>query len=174
MGILRKKILRDISRSKFRSGVIVLTIFISTALVVGLNNAAIDVDESFQKSFDKLNAYDISVSTEFTSMDIVQDLKAINSNIQEIEARLFLKTELLEIEPSRDFNGHWISIPGTRRPLVNNIQIQEQGTYFSTPNAAECLVNVQFAKARDISIGSNILLKYGHLKTQFTLIGIII
>lgn len=173
MSILRKKILRDISRSKFRAIVIVLTIFVSTALVVGLNNAAIDIDESFKKSFEELNAYDLSVITGLTSMDVAQELKAAITNVKDIETRIFLKTELIELEPARDFNGHWISIPGGRRPLVNDIKLSGQGSYFSEPYAAECLVNIQFAKARAISIGQSLTLKYGPLKTQFSVIGIV-
>lgn len=172
MGILQRKILRDIRRTKFRASVIILTIFLSTALLVGMNNAAVDVDESFEHSFAELKTYDINITTEFTSMNIAQKPKSADENIKEIETRLFLKAELLEVEEGRDFNSHWLSIQGSRRPLVNDIKLHNEN-YFSDPNATECLVNSQFAEAHNILIGESLTLKFGLLETQFSVIDII-
>jgi len=176
MGILQKKIFRDIAHSKFRASIIIVTVLISSALIIGLNNAAINAGESFKKTFDELNVYDINITTEFTSMSMVRELRDSIVNVEEIEARIFLKASLLGVEPNRDFKADWISIPGGRRPRVNDIdlEIQGQGNYFSGPHAAECLVNSQFAKARSIDIDDILTLKYGTFKKQFAVNGITI
>ncbi|MFX0211749.1 MAG: hypothetical protein ACFFDT_37580, partial [Candidatus Hodarchaeota archaeon] len=176
MGILQKKIFRDIARSKFRASVIIVTVLISSALIIGLNNAAVNAGESFKKTFNELNAYDINITTEFTSMTMVRELRESIVNVENIEARIFLKASLLGVEQNKDFNALWISIPGGRRPLVNDIdlEIRGQGDYFSSPNDAELLVNVQFAKARSIDLGQILTIKYGSIKKQYVVKGIIV
>lgn len=152
MGVLLKKLLRDLKEAKGQLIAILVVIIIGVMFYTGINATFKNLSQASSKYYEDYRFADIWASVHnapesvlrkleslpFVDMLIGRITKDVKINISEENATIRLMT-----------------LPDFRSEIVNDIVIKS-GEYFSTHEANECLVEEEFLKAHDLKIGNYI------------------
>lgn len=163
MKIMTKKTLREIKNNKFRSLSIVLIVAITLAMLVGLRAAEPGLFATYNLNMREQHVADGTFS--FTQMIDESNVTAISNNqtflqqsdISEIEGRIFYSTELIfNDEP---FKAYVIGIDFPNKLNVLNIEekaddITDDNTILDKNNS--CLVETRFAGHKIKFLGQNV------------------
>ncbi len=157
MGILTKKIFRDLKANKGRSISIVLILAVSTGLYGGLLLMHINTINTFDKLEEDTALEDVRYSlNEFVNIENLT-LDGID-NIKAWDSRISLLTSLRLEEGSKEiFTAPIYGVADDKLPSVNNFLLQS-GDYFDTNKNNEILVITQFVSNNDLKIGDQIFL----------------
>jgi len=127
LSVLTRKLFRDILRHKIQFFALTITVFIGvcfySSLVIAMNN----LTRSYNYAYEQLNFADFTVLLNPTPQTVLHKLKKVD-NVKNVKGRIVINIGIY-INESRQISGLAIGISSTRRPTVNNIQI-ESGRYF--------------------------------------------
>ncbi|MFV2015949.1 MAG: hypothetical protein ACC656_10995, partial [Candidatus Heimdallarchaeota archaeon] len=139
MGILSKKLYRDIRYNKGRSFSIIIIVAIATSLYGGLNLAYVNIQDTFDSNEDKTHIQSVRFLFEnYTNPDLIDsiDWNSISS-IEYWDYRLAEVTSLQLANDDNIYTAVLFGIPwrqGESQPRVNGFKINE-GNYFQSPNS---------------------------------------
>ena len=173
MVILRRKIFRELRRSKTRSIIIIVCLALSMSIYAGFMLGYKNITASLRKSEDVTNYEDFRVAfSNYTSISTITspDIKDVIPSISEYDYRIWQPSALRL--GTEDFTAYIHGVPGDRRPLVNDIYIQK-GEYFTDPNASEVLVEDHFAASQHLKINDTVLIFDGTDYVEYTIRGIV-
>ena len=170
MKYMRKKLFRELWEMKFRAVLVILSIGMAIGLYGGLLLVEDNVFASRDLTLADLKYEDARFSTfGMANTSIVADINSNVDNIKTIDQRIALDT--IVSYNDEEFSGLIYGIDSSRRPLINNLLI-DNGTYFNSDSSGEVIIELRFAEANDINIGDNITLNYGSYKIQRTVVGV--
>jgi len=112
---LNKYILRNIAKRKARSLIIILTIAISVASLMGGVSASGSMSQSLRASLDEAHAADVTILTKPVPADTLVQLPSADPRISEVEFRLLVHSGITI--GSFDENANLFGLAG--QPQIN-------------------------------------------------------
>ncbi len=158
MGVLIRKVFRDIAAMRTRAVLVVVLIMMSVGLYSGLEQSGVDLHRSYERTYDELNLADIWMDT----TPVPENTTAHIESTFNVKADGRLVTDI-RIEMGRStmgIRGLAIGIPAERRPLINDIDISS-GRYFQPGDIGSNVVILEkhFADARGIGTGDEMTIR---------------
>ena len=156
MGILSKKLYRDLRYNKGRSFSIIFIVAIATSLYGGLNLAYVNIQDTFESNEETTHIESVRfILDNYTNPDLI--------NLDSILDRSNWDYRLAELTtlqiPNDDgiYTAVLFGVPGDRRPLVNDFIIND-GSYFQSTNSSNILLSDTFMKANNLELNDVVLL----------------
>ncbi|MHA2029595.1 MAG: ABC transporter permease [Candidatus Kariarchaeaceae archaeon] len=153
MGILSKKLYRDLRYNKGRSFSIIIIVALATALYGGLNLAYVNIQDTFESNEDKTHVESVRFILENYTDPININLDGFTT-IEYWDYRLAEVTSLRLPGENNIFTAALFGVPwrsGETQPRVNGFIINE-GEYFDTESSEEILLSDTFMHANDLEI----------------------
>lgn len=156
MGILSKKLYRDLRYNKGRSFSIIFIVAIATSLYGGLNLAYVNIQDTFESNEETTHIESVRFILEnYTNPDLI--------NLDSILDRSNWDYRLAELTtlqiPNDDgiYTAVLFGVPGDKRPLVNDFIIND-GSYFQSVDSSNILLSDTFMKANNLELNDVVLL----------------
>jgi putative ABC transport system permease protein len=165
------KMLRDLKAAKFQFGAVVLVIMIGISLYIGSYSAYLNLNNSYEHSFDLLNMGDYWITLDEVSSRAVTELDSIPGVTAQGRIVGTVQIDLGQDTGAR-IEGRVISLPEREHPLVNNIMINS-GSYFSRSPGREILLEKHFADWHKLRPGDSLMLEREGIRGMFTIAGVI-
>ncbi|MCB2153495.1 ABC transporter permease [bacterium] len=154
IGILRKKIRRDLFQ---RKGALITLIAISTigvAVFIGMTSVWRDLDGARARYYSKYRLTDFVVDMKRAPASSVKALESL-PNVREVYGRVAVAARLDLPSVQEPLSGTAISIPEEPRPVLNDLMLK-RGTWFSSREAEEVILNDAFASANNLRPGDRL------------------
>lgn len=168
MGILMKKVFRDLRTNKGRSISIIFIIMLATGLYFGL----FLMYHNTVGSFDLLEEDSKIESVRFRVSNYV-NLNDLSFDYSEITAWDYRVAEITNLKISENddssFTAPIFGIPGDRIPRVNYFKIIE-GEYFSGSNVSEVIMLKNFMDKNELVIGDKVFLNTPQGSKEMTIV----
>ena len=169
MGILMKKVYRDLRANKGRSFSIIAIIMLSTGLYFGL----LLMYDNAVDSFDALENETHMESVRFRVSNYV-NLNDLSFKYQDIKYWDYRRAEITNLKLNENDDASFVApilgVPGDRDPDVNSFKILE-GNYFSGTNISEVILLKNFMDKNDLSIGDKVYLNTPRGNQEMTIVG---
>ncbi len=159
MGILSKKVYRDLRYNKGRSLSIILIVALATALYGGLFLAYVNISETFDNNEEKANIESVRFIINGTNPALIDTLDL--GNLQSVDAwdyRLSMVTSLELDGDDKTYTAAIFGVPGDRRPKVNDFIItdDEVPEYFDGASSQTIFLIEQFVHIKDLEMGDQV------------------
>jgi len=164
---LNKYILRNIAKRKIRSLIIILTMAISVASLMGGVSASESMSQSLRASLDEVHAADVMILTKPVSADRLAQLPSADPRISEVEFRLLVHAGITI--GSFDENANLFGLAG--QPQINK-SFLVNGRWFSDVNAAEVVLERSLAETTGAKVGDSIIVHARSGPAMLTVVGI--
>lgn len=171
MGLLVRKLFRDIRAAKWQFAAVISLVAMSVAMFIGAYGGYLSLDTSFNYSYKELAMADYWIELDEAPLRAVSKLNAIPGVTAEGRIVKDIQVSVHEGSPERII-GHIVSLPGRDGPVLNRVVVEE-GDYFSGPYAREALLNKKFANFHGFVPGDWITLKIGDDRSPFKVVGIV-
>ncbi len=168
---IHRKLFRDITTAKVQFGAVVFIILLGVALFIGAYEAYLNLDQSYEESYDRLRMADYWISVDYVDekaareMDKIPGVTAQGRIVQEVFVDM-------EQESGERVVGRVVSLPPHKHPAVNDVYINN-GTYFSSLSGREILVEQHFADYHKFKPGDWLTIERGNSKARFKIAGIV-
>lgn len=149
---LNKYILRNITRRKARSLIIILTIAISVASLTGGVSASESMSQSMLASLEEANVADVTIIVKEASADTLAQLPSADPRISEVEFRLLVHAGTTI--GSIDQNANLFGLAG--QPQINRSFLVD-GRWFTDENASQVVVERSLAETTGTKVGDSIV-----------------
>ncbi|MHA2252600.1 MAG: ABC transporter permease, partial [Candidatus Kariarchaeaceae archaeon] len=157
MGILSKKLYRDLRYNKGRSLSIIIIVALATSLYGGLNLGYVNIQNTFEDNERKTHIESVRFIFEnYTTPESI-DLNGISS-VEYWDYRLSEITSMQIPGENAIYTAVMFGVPSDRRPRVNDIIIKEDGDYFETQASQKVLLSDTFMIANDLDVDDKVLL----------------
>jgi putative ABC transport system permease protein len=169
---LHRKLLRDIKGARVQFGAVSLVILLGISVYVGTYAAYLNLDISYNTAFRNLRMGDYWITVDHISQDSQKDMDDITGVTAQgrIVGDVSVETET---DTGETISGRVISLPGDRRPSVNDVQIIE-GSYFTALSGREMLVEKHFADYHGLHPGDWLTLKLDDSRAKFEIVGVVV
>lgn len=164
---LNKYILRNIAKRKARSFIIILTIAISVASLMGGVSASGSMSQSLRASLDEAHAADVTILTKPSPADTLVQLTSADPRISEVEFRLLVHSGITI--GSFNENANLFGLAG--QPQINQSFLVD-GRWFSDANAAEVVLERSLAETTRAKVGDSIIVHAQSGAAMLTVVGI--
>ncbi|OLS28924.1 MAG: hypothetical protein HeimC2_03620 [Candidatus Heimdallarchaeota archaeon LC_2] len=159
MGILRKKLFRDLRYNKGRTFSIIFIVAISTALYGGLNLAYVNIQDTFESNEEKTHIESVRFLLEnYTDPNLI-NLDGISS-VQYWDYRLAEVTSLQIPNDDNIYTAVLFGVPwrqGETQPRVNGF-IKNEGDYFQSADSSNVMLSETFMKLNKLELNDIIQL----------------
>jgi putative ABC transport system permease protein len=146
-------------------------VFLGMAMFIGLYGGYLNLEKSFWHSYKELKMADYWLALNPISQRALNEIRSIDG--VDVEGRIVQDIQMSIPEHGREnLSVRVISLPGERRPEVNNVEIAE-GNYFSNDNAREVLLSTAFAEYHNFIPGDWVILKIASHEVLLRLTGIV-
>ena len=153
-GVLLRKLFRDLFARKMMISVIVLIMTVGVGFLITMTSVYRDLDGARANYYRDYRLADFSIAMKRAPESAVQSAKRI-FNVSAVRGRISIPT-LLELPGvSEPITGLALSLPGERRPILNDVLLRT-GVWFSGPNKKEAILNEAFAAANGLRPGDRI------------------
>lgn len=149
MGIFLKKFSRDLREARGQFISVLAVVIIGVMFYTGLNSALKGMSEAGESYFKEYRLADIWSSVYRAPEGAVKRIEAI-PGVKMAEGRVVQDMKITV--NGRDAMVRLISLPDTKRDIVNDIQLKS-GSYFSADAGNQCIVSEDFSKANDLAVG---------------------
>lgn len=173
MGKLRLKLLRDLAAYKWQFGAAVVVVALGVALFGGSYGSYQNLKSSFAYSYQRLAMADLWLLVDEVPERAVSEIRAL-PGVAAASGRLV--RELPLHLPGREGEGalaRVISVPFERPAPVIDLALVE-GSFFSSPQAREVLLERKFARFHGFGPGDTIHFKQGSARIPFKVAGVAI
>ena len=152
MGILFKKLLRDIREAKGQFISLLIVVTIGVMFYSGINSTFRNLTNASEKYYEEYRFGDIWIDFYRAPESVVDRIEAL-PYVDKATGRIVMDAGV----DISDENAvvRFITLPDTREDIVNDISIKS-GTYFSRDETNQCLVEEEFFTAHDLKIGDTI------------------
>lgn len=165
------KLLRDMRAAKFQFGAVVLVILLGVAMYIGAYSAYVNLNNSYEDSFDMLGMADYWISVDYISDRAVKELDKVPGVTAQGRIIGTVQIDLEKGEGER-IEGRVISLPHQENNIVNRILIN-QGEYFSDSAGREILLEKHFADYHDLNSGDYLTLDVNGNKAAYRIVGVV-
>ncbi|MFQ6134276.1 MAG: FtsX-like permease family protein [Nitrososphaerales archaeon] len=156
--MLRRKVFRDIGRSRWQFLAVILIIALGVGLFVALYGSVRNLNASVQHPYDTLKLADLTVSVESAPEEVIDRIKSI-SGVKEVVGRIVLETSLSTTPiNSERITGRIISLPDGEHPSVNDIFVDD-GSYLQDDGKQQILVEKAFANHHKVKVGDEVYIE---------------
>ncbi len=165
------KLLRDMRAAKLQFGAVVLVIILGVAMYIGTYSAYVNLNGSYEASFDMLGMADYWISVDYISDRAVREL----DDIPGVTAQgRIIGTAQIDLEKSggERIEGRVISLPQQENPLVNQVLVN-RGSYFSDSTGREILLEKHFADYHGLGPGDYLTLDIRGNKGAYRIAGVV-
>ncbi|NCB42473.1 MAG: FtsX-like permease family protein [Clostridia bacterium] len=153
------------SRAQFIAVLLIITVGI--AIFTAMSLAGINLDDSKEQYY-KENAFaDLNISVQKLPASLIGDFQNIDG-IAFAEGRIAVEVPFIGEEDER-VNVKLVSVP-SKGQTINKLLIKE-GRFIKDPNE-EVIILSQFAEARNIKIGDNIVFQVSGTRCELEVVGI--
>jgi putative ABC transport system permease protein len=172
MKTLRKKLIRDLLTDKWLFIAITIVIFLGVALFGSSYMAFLNLKDSYDYSYEKLDFADFTVEVKSSPGSTVTELEQL-PGVKAVTGRLNTSIGLkLPQKSDHSLIATAISVPQDSHPAVNDLKI-ESGNYLSPADKHEVLLEKSFAEYQNLKPGDVILLDGMTGEIKFTVSGIV-
>lgn len=149
MGLLFKKLLRDIREAKGQFASILLVIIIGVMFFVSLNSALLNLQFASEKYFGDYRLADLWATFQKAPENVLDRIQNF-PEVKQVTGRV-VRDQQITIG-KRDAIIRLITLPDKRSSIVNDVMLQS-GRYFSPDEGGQCLVDEAFVKAHGLRFG---------------------
>ncbi|MFQ5871244.1 MAG: ABC transporter permease [Candidatus Geothermarchaeales archaeon] len=170
MSKLRKKLFRDIRRSKWQFLTVAAVLVLGIGFFIGLYGGYQNLRSSIEQPYEDLNFADLWISVEapWEALDEIRTMPGV----EEAEGRIVVETSLLLSETGdTSVEGRIISLPTTGRPKINDVLVAE-GSYLQGDD--QTLVEKTFAERHMLRVGDAVYLHTSTEHVRLVVAGIVI
>jgi putative ABC transport system permease protein len=172
MKTLRKKLIRDLFADKWLFIAVTVVIFLGVALFGSSFMAFLNLQNSYDYSYEQLRFADFTVKVTSSPPDTVAELEQL-PGVKAVTGRLNTDIGLsLPQKGGQSLIATAISIPGNSRPQVNDLKV-ESGSYLPSGDKYGILLEKSFAEYHHLKPGDSILLDGKNGEIEFTTSGIV-
>jgi len=151
MAVLFKKLLRDFNEAKGQFTAILIIVAIGVMFYTGINATFRNLSEAKDKYYKKYRFEDIHANLYYAPENIVQKVKQEINGVKMADGRIVQDVKMYLY--GKYITVRIVSLPDSRREMVNDIVIKS-GRYFSGDESNQCLIEEQFFKANNLSVGN--------------------
>lgn len=149
MGLLFKKLLRDVREAKGQFASILLVIIIGVMFYISLNSALLNLKYASEKYFSDYRLADLWATFQKAPENVLDRIKNF-PEVKQVTGRV-VRDQQITIG-KRDAIIRLITLPDRRSATVNDIMLIS-GRYFSNDVGNQCLVDESFFKAQRLQFG---------------------
>ncbi len=172
MKTLRKKLFRDLFANKWLFIAVTIVIFLGVALFGSSFMAFLNLQNSYDYSYEKLGFADFTTKVTSSPPDTVKELERL-PGVKAVTGRLNTDIGLsLPQKGGQSLIATAISLPQNSRPQVNDLKI-ESGDYLSSNDKYGLLLEKSFAEYHNLKPGDSILLDGTAGEIEFITSGIV-
>jgi putative ABC transport system permease protein len=150
MGLLFKKLLRDMKEAKGQFASILLVIIIGVMFFTSLNSALLNLQFASEKYFSDYRLADLWATFQKAPDNVLDRIQNF-PEVKQVTGRVVLDQQITI--GKRDAIIRLITLPDQRRSVVNDVMIKS-GRYFSPDEGSQCLVDEAFFKAQRLRFGA--------------------
>lgn len=169
MGILDRKLLRDIWRSWHMLLAVSAIIAVGIGCFVGMLSAARNLEYARSSYYSSCRLADIWLDLKKAPAEEVKRL-AMVPGISEIRERIQFQVLLDLADTEKPIGTMVLSLPDEEEPVINNIIIRT-GTYFTHGRPNEVIISEKFARARNIRPGDTIPAILNNQRKELIVVG---
>ena len=152
MGILLKKLIRDINEAKGQFISILVIVMIGVAFYSGINATFKNLSEASTKYYSEYRFADVWADFYKAPESITDRIKSL-SYVKMVTGRI-VQDAKMNIS-STNVTVRLITLPDEKKEIVNDVVIKS-GKYFSENESNQCLVEEEFYKAHNLKRGDYI------------------
>jgi putative ABC transport system permease protein len=170
IGVLDKKLMRDVWRLKGQTLAIASVIAAGVALLVGTYGCLAALQLSKDAFYERYRFADVWATVKRAPNSLQSELMEI-PGIATVETRISVGVTL-DIEGMTDpARGRIMSIPEGERPLLNDIELRA-GRLVSYGRPSEVIISDAFAKAHKLNLGDHISANINGKKRKLEIVGV--
>jgi putative ABC transport system permease protein len=166
---LNRKLIRDLLAAKAQFGAVVAIIAIGIAAFVGVYESYQNLYLSYEYTYDLLKMGDYWITVDSLPARAARDMHSIPGVTA--EGRIIGEVRLdLALESGKRVEARVVSMPSSRRPAINDVEVQE-GRYFSPGDNREVLLEKGFAEYHGFRPGDWLTLERDGVRASFQVVG---
>lgn len=168
------KLIRDLWQRRLTLFVLILIIAIGIGSYIGMAGVYQDLDSACKEYFHAYRLADFTLDLKRAPETVLTTLKDL-PNLQRLNPRI--RTAVMVNLPRGYYSGLVKPIPGValslpvpQKPIINDVYLYT-GRWFSSPTAAEVILDQQFAKAKQLKAGDRITVRLTDKEHELLVIG---
>lgn len=170
MGVLDRKLLRDLWRMKGQVLAVGLVIASGVALLVMALSTLTSLQSAAQTYYERYRFADVFAGATRVPDRLADRIAAI-PGVQTVEPRVMAYSTVDMDNVAEPVMAQLISVPGGRQPLLNRLAIR-QGRIVSAGRDDEAVVHEPFAEAHGLVIGDTLSVLMNGVKREVRIVGI--
>ena len=164
--MLRRKLFRDMQRQAMQFVALILLCILGIFLFSGIDSFYLRTRDTNNAYFEKNNLSDFWISLPSADRSALARLQAIDG-VEDVQARFSLDMET-------DFPGDvMLGVTGYDGAMRINVPVVLEGEGLAVNDLRGCLVQEGFARARGLSVGDALTVRYGELEYNLFIRGIV-
>ncbi len=165
------KLLRDLKQAKLQFGAVVFIIILGITMFVGAYGAYLNLQISYDITFNQLDMADYWISVDHVSQVAVRDINKLAG--VKAEGRMIGEVSIdLNNDSGEKVTARVISLPSNSLPEINSVNI-ELGSYFQSLSNREVLVEKRFADYHGFVPGDWLRIEQSGFKAYYRIVGIV-
>ncbi|MDR7554574.1 MAG: FtsX-like permease family protein [Armatimonadota bacterium] len=170
---LARKLLRDLRAARWQYLAVATMVAWGVAFFVASFASYRNLAASYAFSYARLRFEDFSVAVHAAPAQVANRLRAV-PGVAAVEGRLVedVAIELPGRTATRRLVGRLVTVPGNRRPLVNDLHLVA-GRYLRSATAREVLLEASFARHHRLGPGATIDVVRGAARVRMRVVGIV-
>ena len=170
--MLQRKLLRDLSASKWLFAAVTVVIALGVAFFGATYLGYSNLKTSYDYTYDSLGFADFTVKVVQASGDVVEELESV-SGVDAVSARLNYDMALtVPGDEEKRVLARVISLPSDARPAVNDVKVEE-GRYFEAGETDALLVENSFVDYHGLEVGDTLHLATDGQEVAFEVAGVV-
>lgn len=170
MSVLIKKTSREIKHSKGQFIALLTIVSIAVAFMVCMGTVFKNLNDSKESYYRDYNICDYQANVFNFPKDKLYELKLNDQNIKEVEGKIIGETQI-EID-TKNITLRVVSYLGQKKENIINEIYMVEGNYFTKNGERECIVEEQFYKAHNLSIGDSLKISVNGTEYSLKIIGV--
>lgn len=169
LSILRRKLLRDIGRSKWQFITVIVTVTLGVAFFTALYSSYENLNRSVEYTYEKLNIADFLITLNETPLKVVDEVRSI-SGVKAAVGRMVLESRIIPHATEEGVVGRFVSIPSGEAVRVNDVYIVKGADLDGEEDGV--LVEKGFAEKHKLAVGDYLAVGVTDISLRLKVTGI--
>jgi putative ABC transport system permease protein len=173
LGMLLRKMFRDIGKSVAQSIALTAVVAIGVASFISLVGAYRDLGTSYTHTYEVLSFADVDVRLLSAPQEAIDRVEAV-AGVKAATGRLIIDTGMMApgaASGARPIRARLIGVAANSHPAVDDVSI-ERGEYFDAGADRQALLEAHFAKAYSVDPGATVTPIVNGTPTSFRVTGV--
>lgn len=169
IGVLNKKLLRDLWQSRTQAAAVAVIVACGVATYIAINSAYRNLLLTRDTYYEQYRFADFEIMVDRAPQSSAFKLEAI-PGVRSVRARIVqdVNVDIEDVPESR--TGRIVSMPDRPRPVLNDIHLMK-GRYFEPGQLNEVILSSRFAESNKVNIGDNIDVSIDRKKHTLNVVG---